>query len=151
MTMPASILNVFPGILMLLSVWTLCYGQSRTQSYSQQEVEQLANLTPTSAGVRSIDLAYEGVRGTPYISPVWLIGRVLFRSKDVFSGKMLLNINLEKNSLHFQLADGTPGTFDPKIVSAIIVKDSSKVDSTRYAVYSGSEVVGKQRPQAQVL
>ena len=139
--MPAFTSKLIRIIPLLLFLWSFCSGQNRAQAYSQQEMEQLANLNANSAGVRSIDLGYEGVRGTPFLEPEWLRGSILFKTKDVYSSPMFLNINLEKNTLHFQLSDGTPGTFDPRKVRAVKIT-KSEGDSLVYEVYNGTEVLG---------
>ncbi len=126
--------------LLLLVVSSASAGaQNNPVPYSDDELRQLGNLQPGAAGVRSIDLAYEGVRGTPFLASEWLKGSILFRKSGRFSQKVSLNIELEKQLLYYLTSDGTPVQFPSDHVKEVVI-NNAKQDSMVFQTFSPSEL-----------
>lgn len=94
-----------------------------------------------NVSILNIDLAYEGIKGTPYFSKDWSSGTVKFVDKKVLSNNVKLNIDFVKQALLFQIKDGTVGTFQSELLDQIQVFHENG-DTSVFKVFRTYQVEG---------
>lgn len=130
--------------LLLLSTFFLfssqLFGQSQT-TYTEDDLRELANLGPSSPGIRAIDLTYEGVKGTTFLSENWQKGAFLLKGKEAFSQDIHIQLDLIKQLVYFRLNNGFVGTLPATKLEAFrltIGEDQFRI----FRIYPEAEVEG---------
>ncbi|MCB0631175.1 MAG: hypothetical protein R2824_20490 [Saprospiraceae bacterium] len=123
---------------LLLSV--MLFGQTQT-TYSETDLRDLASLSPNTPGVRSIDLRYEGIKGTPFMSEEWQKGSFQLKGKDEFSQDISVQLNLVEQTLYFQLNNGFTAILPTAKLQALRINTDG--DNARlFRVYAENEIEG---------
>jgi hypothetical protein len=127
-------------LLFFLLLSSQLFGQSQT-TYTEDDLRDLANLGPNSPGIRAIDLTYEGVKGTTFLSEDWQKGAFLLKGKDAFSQDIHIQLDLMKQVVYFRLNNGFVGTLPATKLEAIRLNTGE--DQFRiFRIYPEAEVEG---------
>lgn len=129
-------------ILLFIFLFTsaFLYGQPQT-TFTENDLRDLSNLGPNSPGIRTIDLTYEGVKGTTFLSENWEEGAFQLKGQEAFSQDINIQIDLVKQLVFFRMNNGFVGTISPTKLNAIRLNKGT--DQYRiFRVYPEAEVEG---------
>lgn len=132
-------------LLPLLLLSGLLFGQFQT-TYTEEDLRDLANMSPNSPGIRTIDLTYEGVKGTTLLSKDWQEGAFQLKGKDAFSQDLHIMLDLEKQLLYFRLNNGFIGNLPANKLEAIRL-NTGEEQYRIFRVYPEAEVEGSNTKQ----
>ncbi|MFN3488626.1 MAG: hypothetical protein ACK4YV_05810 [Emticicia sp.] len=79
-----------------------------------------------SAAVRTYDLRYEGMQGTPYFIDEWLSGKLVFTNGDAGKKNHLLKYNTQTKELLMKRPQGDSIIVFPNQITAFTINDASK-------------------------
>lgn len=79
-----------------------------------------------SAAVRTYDLRYEGMQGTPYFIDEWLSGKLVFTNGDADKKNHLLKYNTQTKELLMKRPQGDSIIVFPNQITAFTINDVSK-------------------------
>lgn len=79
-----------------------------------------------SAAVRTYDLRYEGMQGTPYFIDEWLLGKLVFTNGDAGKKNHLLKYNTQTKELLMKRPQGDSIIVFPNQITAFTINDVSK-------------------------
>ena len=79
-----------------------------------------------SAAVRTYDLRYEGMQGTPYFIDEWLSGKLVFTNGDAGKKSHLLKYNTQTKELMMKRPQGDSIIVFPNQITAFTINDASK-------------------------
>lgn len=79
-----------------------------------------------SAAVRTYDLRYEGMQGTPYFIDEWLLGKLVFTNGDAGKKIHLLKYNTQTKELLMKRPQGDSIIVFPNQITAFTINDDSK-------------------------
>lgn len=131
-------------ILRLLSLLLLVAGPLSGQpntTYTEDDLRALSNLGPNSPGIHAIDLTYEGVKGTTFLTKDWQEGSFQVKGKDEFGQELPIQIDLEKQLLYFRMKNGFMGSIPANKLNAFQLKTGA--DQFRlFRVYPESDIEG---------
>lgn len=118
-------MKLFVVMFLMLFVLVLPYAQqpinstTRQALYTDEDLRQLGTIGPMSAGARTIDLRYEGVKGNPFLFEDWQNAALQLRGQEGFGNEVSINIDGEKNQLYFQLPGGYSGVIPSDKIQAL--------------------------------
>lgn len=132
-------------VLPLLLISGLLFSQPQT-NYTENDLRDLSNLGPNSPGIRTIDLTYEGIKGTTFLSEDWQKGAFQLKDKEAFSQDIHIMIDLVKNLVYYRLNNGFIGSLSPTKLDAIRLNTGE--DQYRvFRVYPEAKVEGSNTKQ----
>lgn len=107
--------------------------------YTDEDLRQLGTLGPMSAGARTIDLRYQGVKGSPLLFEDWKNAGLQLAGQEGFGDDVKINIDGQKNLLYFELPGNYSGTIPAEKLQAVKVKIGPG-EYQLYEVWSSLEV-----------
>lgn len=132
-------------LLLLLLITSLLTAQTTT-TYSENDLRDLARLSPNTPGVRSVDLRYEGVKGTPMLNNDWQTGAFRLHDNEEFSQELQVQLDLVNQLLYFSLSNGFTGSLPTAKVAELRLYTGE--DTFRlFRVYPEAEVEGTNDPK----
>jgi hypothetical protein len=127
-------------LLTFLCFSSLLFSQTQT-NYSENDLRDLATLNPNTPGVRSIDLRYEGIKGTQFLSEEWQQGAFRLKGQEEFSQDISVQLNLIEHALYFQLNNGFTGVLPTAKVEALRITTGPE-QYRLFRVFPEAEVEG---------
>lgn len=108
----------------------------------EQNLRELGNLSPYSAGAVAFDNRYEGIQGTPFLFEDWRIGSIKFAKQDTFGTPVKLNVDLITQVVTVLLRNGSVGEMSATYIRELKVSDPATKASRQFIVAREGDIEG---------
>lgn len=108
----------------------------------EQNLRDLGNLSPYSAGAVAFDNRYEGIQGTPFLFEDWRMGSIKFVKQDTFGTPVKLNVDLITQVVAVLLRDGSVGEMSATYIRELKVSNPAAKSSKHFLVAREGDIEG---------
>ncbi len=114
-----------PALFLCLFSFPLFAQLGSNPNDNEQNLRALANLSPMTAGARSFDNRYEGVRGSPLLLPEMAPLEIRPADQDKTVTGLQGNLDLEKDLLYVRFKDGATGSIPASSIYSVVLTGQS--------------------------
>ncbi len=141
-------MEYFLPVGMLFVVITTLSSQGDPRRLTQVELTELANISPNSVGIQAFDAVKKETKGSPLLFEDWKKGKLLFEENNFIGPEVLVNIDVIKSQVWFQLENGMMGQLPNHLLHSIIIyNDDVSRDSTLIRLIPIGEVEGNKNQE----
>lgn len=124
-------MKILLSTLMFLAFTTVNWAQTQTRILTQQELNDLADISPYSTGIQAFDLVNKQMKGSPMHFEDWKTAKLVFEKGKHTGPKVSVNMDVMTSTIWFQGGNGMLGNLPNKLLYSLIVyhtpSDSTEV------------------------